>query len=170
MTTADKIEIVTGGDLLRDGSDAAVIPVNCLGVMGAGLALSARRAFPGVYRPYRLACAERAINPGDAKLYDRLAREGAKDAPRYLILVATKGDWKHPSKTQWIVKGVNSVVRVVNRLEDALDVSAPALGCGLGGLDWRQIKPIMERGFAKLSEGKTARLYAPQERTRGATR
>ena len=156
------IEIIRGGDMLTDDSDAIAVPVNCVGIMGAGLALAVRNKYPGVLRPYRLACNEGLIKPGDAKVYDRFKREGAEDAPRYLILVATKGDWRNPSMVRWVSRCVNSLVHVVNKTESAETVSVPALGCGLGELSWTDVQTVIERGLAGLNEDKTARVYAPR--------
>lgn len=109
-----------------------VIPVNCVGVMGKGLALEYAKRYPEGLEVYRNACAVKAILPG------RSYRFG-----RRVIFAATKCDWRNPSKLEWIVGCLKDIL-AISALADDASVAIPALGCGLGGLDWESFKVAAE--------------------------
>src|SRR5687767_5167369 len=100
--------IETGrGDLLRADVDALVNPVNTEGVMGKGLALQFKRAFPEIEAPYRAACASGELMPGRVQVLRRAGR------PRYVVNFPTKREWRRPSTIEYVREGlVDLVVRV----------------------------------------------------------
>ncbi len=103
-----------------------VIPVNCVGVMGKGLAKEAARRWPTVYAPYQAACDAGRMRPGDAFDFD--------EAPG-VWLAATKDHWRRPSAGSWAIRCAESIALKALGFR-ATSYAVPALGCGLGGLPW----------------------------------
>lgn len=142
------------GDILDDPSDAIVIPVNCVGVMGKGLALAARRRWPEIDEPYKTYCREKVIGPG-AVWVERVS-------DRVVLFAATKDHWKDPSRLHWIracCAKIAYIVKGESVIFSASSVAVPALGCGNGDLDWADVLAIMERSF----DGLAVRVYEPLE-------
>ena len=143
------IEFIDDGDMLKDAANVLVCPVNRLGVMGAGLAKAFALRFPHASRSYRAACGE--------GWYTGRVIVGYED-DKTILFAATKHDWRQPSKLEWIVETADQIVEEVE--EDDV-VACPALGCGLGGLAWADVKSVLE---AAWTDGPTRyRVYAPQE-------
>jgi O-acetyl-ADP-ribose deacetylase (regulator of RNase III) len=137
----------TQGNLLEADAEALVNAVNCVGVMGKGIALQFKQAFPGNFRQYKQAC-----ETGNMRLREVLvvATDRAEN-PLYIINFPTKYHWKEKSQLEIIRVGLSSLVREVRRL-GIRSVAVPALGCGNGGLDWSEVKPLIETAFTELSD------------------
>ncbi|SCL28585.1 O-acetyl-ADP-ribose deacetylase (regulator of RNase III), contains Macro domain [Micromonospora nigra] len=148
--------VVSHGNLLTADAEALVNTVNTVGVMGKGIALQFKRAFPANYAAYRAACAAGDVELGKMFVFDS-ARLGAR---RYVINFPTKGHWRAASKITDIESGIVDLVRVVRELE-ICSVAVPALGCGNGGLDWEQVRPLIERAFAALPDVRVL-LFPPE--------
>lgn len=132
--------IYSQGDILQTEAKAIVNPVNCVGTMGAGLALQIKRAYPYVFDGYRDACKRGEMQPGmvfSVTLPD--------DSAKVIINFPTKRHWKSKSKLEDIRAGLDALKAAVARL--ALpSIAVPHLGCGLGGLNWEeQVKPLVEQ-------------------------
>ncbi|MGC4867462.1 macro domain-containing protein [Micromonospora sp. DT53] len=138
---------IAQGNLLAADAEALVNAVNTVGVMGKGIALQFKRAYPANYAAYRAACAATEIRLGQVFLYDS-ARPGPG---RYVINFPTKGHWRTSSKVADVQAGLSDLVRVV-RAHGISSVAVPALGCGNGGLDWGEVRPLLERAFADLAD------------------
>ena len=144
---------VTEGDLLAADVDALVNPVNCVGVMGKGLALQFKRAFPHAFQEYAKACKAGEVVPGKVHVVRR------STSPETIFHFPTKKHWRHPSRLEWVVDGLADLKKQVRELEIA-SIAIPALGCGLGGLQWGAVRPAIEAAFAELPEV-TVWLYGP---------
>jgi O-acetyl-ADP-ribose deacetylase (regulator of RNase III) len=152
-----RIELRTG-DILRAEADALVNTVNCVGVMGRGIALQFRKAFPTYFEAYAAACKAGAMRPGTVHVFDR----GTRSSPRYLISFPTKDHWRGKSRIGDVESGLASLVATVRKLGiDA--VAIPPLGCGLGGLSWPEVRRRIESAFDALPEVRVL-LFAPGER------
>jgi O-acetyl-ADP-ribose deacetylase (regulator of RNase III) len=128
------------GDILRSQAQTLVNTVNCVGVMGKGVALAFRRAYPEMYRDYVARCRAGEVLPGRPYLYKTGTR-------RQIINFPTKGHWRSDSRIS-DVRGGLAVVRT-HLSEWGIDSLAfPALGCGNGGLDWADVKPLIAEAFA----------------------
>lgn len=126
------------GNIFHSRTEAVVNPVNTVGVMGAGLALTFKRAAPENFQIYRKACKRRNFKLGSV-LTVRLKN----DRPvQYIINFPTKGFWGNPSRLEDIEAGLWALVREVEELEIE-SVSVPPLGCGLGGLRWSDVEPLI---------------------------
>lgn len=144
------------GDLLSADVDALVNPVNTVGVMGKGLALQFKRAFPANFTAYERACRRREVRTGQVFVYDnsQLMR------PRWIVNFPTKTHWSSPSRIEDIVAGLRSLRRAIVDY-DMTSIAVPALGCGLGGLDWSEVRPLIEE---QLREADVAvSLYGPRD-------
>ena len=143
------------GDILKADAEALVNTVNCVGVMGRGIALQFRKAFPDNYKAYKYACDNDQIKPGMVFVYDLNRFEN----PRYVINFPTKKHWKNKSKLEDIEAGLKALLREV--LDRKIrSIAIPPLGCGLGGLSWDQVKPLIENTF-KLLPDIQGFLYEP---------
>jgi O-acetyl-ADP-ribose deacetylase (regulator of RNase III) len=142
----------TTGDLLRDDAQALVNAVNTVGVMGRGIARQFKRAFPDVFTAYAEACADGRVQPGHI-LPVRLS-----DGDRWVLNFPTKRHWRQRSRLDDIEAGLDDLARILVRL-DIRSVAVPPLGCGNGGLNWSQVRPLI---FEKLGGLETdIRLYGP---------
>lgn len=128
------------GDIFTSGCNAMVNPVNCLGIMGAGLALQVKIHFPEVFRGYQIHCRDKLLQPGGV-----LACATKIATPRIIYNFATKDDLA-PSQLRWIKPGVKELVRQA-KLDKVSSVAVPALGSGLGGLRYSEVLPILEEVF-----------------------
>lgn len=138
---------LTQGDILKAHTEALVNTVNCVGVMGRGIALQFRKAFPDNFEAYKHVCDRKQLHPGQVFLYDL----GRLEPPRYVINFPTKRHWKGKSKLEDIQAGLEALIREV-RTRGIRSIAIPPLGCGLGGLDWDAVRPMIEEAFASLLE------------------
>ena len=130
------------GDIFKEKTEAIVNPVNCVGVAGAGLALAFRKKYPSWYDEYRHICKEGLMKPGQVLVF----RTTSGPQPRTIISVPTKRHYRDKSKLDDIEIGVKGISMCLDEY-NIHSVSVPALGCGLGGLDWSVVRPIMENKF-----------------------
>lgn len=148
------IEYVTG-NLLEADVEALVNTVNTEGVMGKGVALQFRRAFPANYDAYRAACAREEVEIGRMFVYDM----GRFDGPRWIINFPTKRHWRSKSRLGDIEAGLRDLRRVVDEL-DINSVAIPALGAGLGGLPWSEVRERIEAALGDMPV--RVLVYPPQ--------
>jgi O-acetyl-ADP-ribose deacetylase (regulator of RNase III) len=135
------------GDILKADVEALVNTVNCVGVMGRGIALQFWRAFPDNSAAYVAACKRGDVKPGRMFVFDT----GHLTHPRYIINFPTKRHWRGKSRLADIETGLNALVNEVQRL-GIRSIAVPPLGCGLGGLDWLDVRPRIEDALGVLSD------------------
>ena len=140
------IELKTG-DILKADAEALVNTVNCVGVMGRGIALQFRKAFPENFKAYKAVCDRHELQPGVMFVFDL----GRMIEPRYVINFPTKRHWKGKSRKEDIQVGLTDLVRVLREYK-VESVAIPPLGCGLGGLQWSEIRPMIEGALAALPD------------------
>lgn len=143
------------GDILRADAQALVNTVNCVGYMGRGIALQFRRAFPSNFKVYERECKQGAMEPGKMLIVET----GQLTGPKYIVNFPTKRHWRGKSRIEDIEAGLDALVADVKRL-GIRSIAIPPLGCGLGGLDWADVRPRIERAFAPLTEV-TVLIYEP---------
>ena len=126
------------GSILEADVEALVNPVNCVGVMGKGLALAFKEAFPEVFREYVPACEDGKLVLGRVQVVARKAAHG----PKFVINFPTKNHWREKSRLEDIKAGL---VDLASHLQNGkiASVAIPALGCGLGGLDWKVVRELI---------------------------
>lgn len=133
------IQFRTGGDVLREPADALVNTVNCVGVMGRGVALQFKKAFPRNYREYKAACDRGEVVPGRMFVTENVGLGG----PRLIINFPTKRHWRGRSRMEDIESGLVALRNeIVNR--GVHSIAIPPLGSGLGGLDWAEVRKRIE--------------------------
>jgi O-acetyl-ADP-ribose deacetylase (regulator of RNase III) len=136
----------TQGNLLEAPAEALVNTVNTVGVMGKGIALMFKEAFPDAFEEYAEACEEGQVRVGKVHVVDR----GTLFNPRYVINFPTKKHWRHPSKIEWIIDGLEDLRAVI--LERKIkSIALPPLGAGNGKLDWATVRPEIERALGDLT-------------------
>jgi len=138
---------ITRGDILAADVEALVNTVNCVGVMGRGIALQVKNAFPANFKAYEAACHAGEVQPGRMFIFET----GQFTNPRYVINFPTKRHWRGQSRLADVESGLAALVEEVKRL-GIRSIAIPALGCGLGGLDWAEVRPRIEAAFAGLPE------------------
>lgn len=135
------------GDILRSDAQALVNTVNCVGIMGKGLALQFKKAFPENFEFYAQASEHGRVHLGSMLVYDLNRMSG----PRYIINFPTKQHWKDLSRLEDIEAGLKDLVKTVRELH-IQSIAIPPLGCGLGGLRWSGVRPRIESAFATVPE------------------
>lgn len=148
---------LTRGDILKDDSEAIVNTVNCVGVMGRGIALQFKNAWPENFKSYEQACLREEVQPGRMFVYDT----GQLTSPRYIINFPTKRHWRGKSRIEDIDSGLDALVAEI-RSRGIRSVAIPPLGSGLGGLDWTQVRPKIEAVLSAL-DGVQVRIYEPMD-------
>lgn len=137
----------TNGNLFNSTAEAITNAVNCVGVMGKGIALQFKQKFPADYfNAYKLACQNGELAIGKVQVYEL---KNANTMPRYIINFPTKRYWRENSRIEDIESGLQSLVEAVERYE-IKSIAMPALGCGFGGLDYAEVKPLIEKAFVDL--------------------
>ncbi len=149
------------GDLLKADAEALVNPVNCVGVMGKGLALQFKKAFRKNFEAYAAACRRGEVEPGRMFVFEteRLIN------PRYVINFPTKRHWRDQSRLEDIQSGLVALSAEV-RDRDIRSIAIPRLGSGLGGLDWSEVRPLIEEAMAPLA-GVEVLIFEPDAQSTG---
>ena len=135
------------GDILSESADALVNTVNCVGVMGRGLALQFKRAFPENFQAYAEQCRRGEMRPGRVFVFET----GEVLPPRYIINFPSKRHWRGKSRIDDIESGLVSLVDEI-RARDIRSVAIPPLGSGLGGLAWPVIRRRIQEALSDLTE------------------
>lgn len=143
------------GNLLQASAEALVNTVNCEGVMGKGIALQFKQAYPEMAKAYEKACERGQVMPGRMQVWET----GSLSGPKYIINFPTKREWYRKSRYEDIQSGLAALVAEIQRLGIA-SIAVPPLGCGNGGLSWAKVRPMIESAFAALP-GVRVLLFAP---------
>jgi O-acetyl-ADP-ribose deacetylase (regulator of RNase III) len=133
------------GDILAEDAEALVNTVNCVGVMGRGIALEFKRAWPENFTAYAAACRRHEVQPGRMFVFET----GQLGNPRYVINFPTKRHWRGKSRIEDIEAGLAALVAEV-RQRGIRSIAVPPLGAGLGGLDWADVRSRIELAMAAL--------------------
>lgn len=143
------------GNLLAADAEALVNTVNTVGVMGKGIALQFRRAYPEMFAVYQREAKAGRVQLGHMSVWQTEALNG----PKYVINFPTKAHWRASSKLADIDAGLVDLVRVVKEL-GIRSIAVPPLGCGHGGLSWSDVEPRIRSAFEALDEVDVL-LFAP---------
>jgi O-acetyl-ADP-ribose deacetylase (regulator of RNase III) len=127
------------GNILSEDVEAIVNTVNCVGIMGRGLALQYKNKYPKNFKEYEIACKKEIVKPGKMFVYQTCQLFN----PKYIINFPTKRHWKGKSKIEDIENGLDDLVRVIKKLH-IKSIAIPPLGSGLGGLEWNLVKQRIE--------------------------
>ena len=146
------------GDLLNEDTEAIVNTVNCVGVMGRGIALQFKQAFPENFKAYAAACKRQEVKPGRMFVFNlnRLTN------PRYIINFPTKRHWRGKSRLEDIETGLQDLLRVMKE-KDIHSIALPPLGAGLGELNWKEAKTRIESALDSLKNIRVI-VFEPKSR------
>lgn len=144
------------GNLLTQDVDALVNTVNTQGIMGKGIALQFKKAWPAMFKDYEAACKRGEVVLGRMHVWET----GSLTGPRYIINFPTKQHWRARSKLTDIETGLQDLTRLIRKL-GITSIAVPPLGCGNGGLDWREVEPRMLHSLKPLADKVDIRIFAP---------
>ena len=144
------------GDILKDESEALVNTVNCVGVMGRGIALQFKDAYPENFKEYAAACKRGDVKPGNMLVYET----GRLTGPRYVINFPTKRHWRGKSRIQDIESGLKGLKEFLQE-KHIRSVAIPPLGSGLGGLAWVDVRPLIDGAMRELPDIRVT-VYEPK--------
>lgn len=147
--------ITEKGNLLEAKVEALVNTVNCVGVMGKGIALQFKQAFPENFKQYEKACRIGEVKPGKMFVF---STDSFLDS-KYIINFPTKRHWREKSKIGDIETGLKDLINVVKEY-NMKSIAIPPLGCGNGGLEWREVKPLIIEAFKQVPDVEV-HLYEP---------
>lgn len=150
--------ICSDGDIFKSNYQALVCPVNCYGIMGKGLALKFKHKFPEMHFEYKNACTRKRLKIGEMFLF--INNDG--ESPEYIFCFHTKIHWRTKSKLKYIRSGLRALKYDIIDLKLS-SIAIPALGCGLGGLDFDEVLKTIQD---ELSDLRNINMYifAPKEK------
>jgi O-acetyl-ADP-ribose deacetylase (regulator of RNase III) len=135
------------GDILAEDAEALVNTVNCVGIMGRGIALQFKKVWPANFKAYAAACRRHEVQPGRMFVFETRELTG----PRYIINFPTKRHWRGRSRIEDIEAGLDALVQEI-RSRDIRSIALPPLGAGLGGLDWAQVRKRIDEALGTLDD------------------
>lgn len=146
----------TSGDILRADAEAIVNTVNCVGVMGRGIALQFKKAWPENFKAYASACKQEKVQPGSMFITET----GQLTNPKYIINFPTKRHWRGASKIEDVELGLSALVHDI-KAKGIKSIAIPPLGSGLGGLDWADVRLLIEAALGDLDDVEVL-VYEPK--------
>lgn len=147
---------LASGDILKDEAEAIVNTVNCVGVMGRGIALQFKNAWPENFKAYAAACKREEVKPGHMFMFE----VGQLTSPRYIVNFPTKRHWRGRSRMEDIESGLRALVSEI-QTRGIRSIAIPPLGSGLGGLEWSEVRPLIEAAMRAVPDV-LVRLYEPK--------
>jgi O-acetyl-ADP-ribose deacetylase (regulator of RNase III) len=148
----------TKGNLFDSDAEAIVNAVNCVGVMGRGIALQFKKRYPDYFVEYEQACKCGEVIPGKITVYETRQLT----MPKYIISFPTKRHWRDDSEIGDIVSGLADLKKVIADY-DIKSIALPPLGAGLGGLDWQVVKRVIISALSDIS-GVNIVVYEPDKK------
>ena len=131
------------GDMFQPTYDAIVNTVNCVGVMGKGLALSFKQKYPDNFIAYRQFCAQHKLKPGNLFIYG---------TSPIIINLATKDHWRNPSQMKYVIDGANNLATWLQSHPQVKTIAVPKLGCGCGGLNWSEVQLVLNDALKNVPQ------------------
>ena len=135
------------GDIFTENAEALVNSVNCVGVMGRGIALQFKNVFPENFEAYAAACKRQEVRPGRMFVFET----GRLTNPRYIINFPTKRHWRGKSRIEDVEVGLEALIQEI-RERGIRSIAIPPLASGLGGLKWSEIRPRIESALKELDD------------------
>ena len=149
--------ITVTGNIFEVNTEAIVNPVNCVGVMGKGLAKEFKHRYPRNFELYKVRCAAGRMHPGQMLVYHTCKIEN----PKLVINFPTKRHWREKSRLEDIEAGLSDLLNVIQR-EHIHHIAIPALGCGLGGLRWDEVRRVISSHLEPLANDVEILLFKPR--------
>ncbi len=142
---------MVSGSIFNSKMQTIVNPVNCVGVMGKGLALQFKDRYPQMFAEYRRQCSQNRLRPGILQLH-------CLPNGKNIINFPTKMHWHNSSRIDYIISGMDYLVRNYQRWQ-ITSIAFPPLGCGCGGLDWTLVEKIITSKLEQMDI--PAEIYVP---------
>lgn len=149
------LNFIQNGDIFNSKCKFLVNPTNKAGIMGKGLALEFKNRFPEVYKQYKEICDDLSCGNYFNVFFDQASQLG-------IICFYTKKHWKDSSKLEDIEEGIKRVSNLIKNTPAIESIAFPALGCGLGGLSWKDVKPLFVKYFKDIETNKIIEIYEPK--------
>lgn len=164
------MDYIENGDIFATDAKCIVNPVNCVGVMGKGLALEFKSRFPAIMPAYTKVCQEKKMKPGMVYLLgvDRSGRTrmATRDADIIIANLATKDHWRSPSQIEWVDAGLRKLAEAIEE-RGIPSIAIPKLGAGLGRLSWEAVHEKIVEHFGPLSARGTKVIVLGEEPIKG---
>jgi O-acetyl-ADP-ribose deacetylase (regulator of RNase III)/uncharacterized protein YwgA len=138
------------GDLFDQETDALVNTVNCVGIMGKGVALEFKRRWPDNFKKYKKLCDSKSLRPGSLYIHD-LNNLFGSNTPKFIINFPTKDHWRAKSQLEFVEDGLDALADALRNFPIG-SIALPPLGCGNGGLDWEVVRPLIVDKLAHLND------------------
>lgn len=145
------------GNIIEADAEALVNTVNIVGVMGKGVALQFKLAFPEMFKAYQRACRSHEVQLGKMFVYVQPSISGPD---RIIINFPTKNHWRENSQISYIKDGLKSLIQEVKNRK-IKSIAIPPLGCGMGGLNWAEVYPLIRESFHEIPDVRVI-IYPPQ--------
>jgi O-acetyl-ADP-ribose deacetylase (regulator of RNase III) len=145
------------GDILTENAEALVNTVNCVGIMGRGIALQFKNAYPENFKSYVVACKRNEVQPGRMFVFET----GQLTNPRYIINFPTKRHWRGKSRIEDLEAGLVALAEVIQSRK-IRSIAIPPLGSGLGGLNWSDVRPRIEKALRRFENVKIV-VFEPSD-------
>lgn len=145
MGVKSKMIIYKKGDIFKEEVEAIVNAVNCVGVMGRGIALQFKKRFPDNFKDYEEACRRKEVVPGKMFVHENNYSSG----PKYIVNFPSKRHWRESSYIEDIELGLYNLSEVIDDF-NIKSIALPPIGCGLGGLDWNKVRDHIEMKLSHL--------------------
>src|SRR5258708_28155490 len=143
------------GDIFQVDAEALVNTVNCVGIMGRGIALQFKNVYPENFKAYEAACRRGEVQPGRMFVFETRQLTN----PKYIINFPTKRHWRGKSRMEDIDAGLRALVSEIEKRR-IRSIAVPPLGCGLGGLNWSEVRPKIVNALEKLPDVRVV-LFEP---------
>lgn len=143
------------GNIFESNTEAITNTVNTYGVMGKGLALAFRKTYPENYVAYR-----KAFDADELRVGKMFVFETNQMFPKIIINFPTKKHWRNKSEMIYVEEGLDYLIDVIQKYE-IKSISIPPLGCGLGGLQWSEVKALIVSKLSHLSDSVDIVIYEP---------
>jgi O-acetyl-ADP-ribose deacetylase (regulator of RNase III)/uncharacterized protein YwgA len=145
----------TQGDILNADVEALINTVNTVGVMGKGIALAFKKAFPNNYKIYKKACDNKEFDIGNL-----LITQTGQLTPKLIINFPTKQHWRGRSQIKFIEIGMKKLTEEIKK-NQIKSIAIPPLGCGNGGLSWKIVKPLILKELEGITDEVDILIYEP---------
>ena len=145
------------GDMFTEDAEALVNSVNCVGIMGRGIALQFKKVFPENFKAYANACKRKEVQPGRMFVYET----GRLTNPRYIINFPTKRHWRGKSRLEDIESGLEDLAHEI-RERNIRSIAIPPLGSSLGGLAWAEVAPTYRSRPSGVGRREDRRIHTRQ--------
>ncbi len=145
------------GNIIEADAEALVNTVNIVGVMGKGVALQFKLAFPEMFKAYQKACKSHDVQLGKMFVYVQSSISGPD---RYIINFPTKDHWREKSNLNYIEDGLKALIQEI-KVRGIKSIAIPPLGCGMGGLNWADVYPLILDSFLEIPDVRVI-IYPPQ--------